>query len=362
MVVKNERETMNFSQRFPFLLRCFRPGRHLFVPQGSSPTLDLPPIIVPPAGGGAATPTPPGTLPLPVNQRLRFQQQQQQQRPSLSYLIFLSILFFFLSNRDESKPTDEEESTSLRSALGQREARRDGLAHWLGVNMTFQTNDSLPIEFEPDSHVNRVLLPTMHKLLDRQTGIGFEQPRYHQNLTGFVRGNWRAVPWSLEDLVLDEVYNTTEIIKQVVQSEDIESADNSTSVIIRRQLDEGGLGNTTTLSSNMTSPAIEYESVNITTTSNRTADRGDYPWTLGGKVSFNLREERSSVTGAGDNLMKLVDGELVGMKEGQRGNWEEEGPVSYLHVSVQIFPFFGLPHSQSFFFFSWAGRSNPEFD
>lgn len=222
--------------------------------------------------------------------------------------------------------------------MTQRESRRDGLAQWLGANTTFQivnSNDSVPIEFKPDSHVNKVLLPTIHKLLDRQTGI---EQRYHQNLTGFVRGNWRAVPWSLEDLKLEEVYNSTEMIKQAVKdSEDLESTDNSTFVNIRRQLEAGGLGNNTMLSSNITSPAVKYEWVNITATTNRTADRGSYPWTFGGKVSFNLREERSSVTGAGDDLLKLTDGNLVGMKEGKREEWEEEGPVSYLRVSVQIF-------------------------
>lgn len=244
----------------------------------------------------------------------------------------------------------------MRAALARREHRRDGLAVWLGVNTTYElpqngTNASSPfqiVEFAPDDHTNPVLLPTWHALMDRKDGRAF----YPQNLTGFVKGRWEAEDWSFERLGLNEVYNTTtlrEVVPEKLEEvaevpegdgeekekleepRDLAEEQASSATIVRRQLLKADpiLANATDLS-NSTLP----EMANVTVTTNRTVSRADFAWLAGGKVSFNLREEQTSIVGAVEapGGSEQDNGKLVEMMEGRSEEWEKEGPVTYLRV------------------------------
>lgn len=245
----------------------------------------------------------------------------------------------------------------MRAALARREHRRDGLAVWLGVNATYeapQNGTNAPsqlIEFAPVDHANPVLLPTWHALMDRKDGRAF----YPQNLTGFVKGRWGAEDWSFERLGLEEVYNTTTLREEVPEKlEEEEEAGaleevgeekdkleeprdlgeeqaSSAKAFVRRQLVDADpiLANATDLS-NSTLPTM----VNVTVSTNRTLSRADFAWLAGGKVSFNLREEQTSIGGAVEapEGREEDNGKLVEMKEGRDEDWEKEGPVTYLRV------------------------------
>lgn len=317
--------------------------------------MDLPPII---------SPTPvveAGTLPLPVstanqiNQRRLLEQQQiQQNRPNLSYLVFLSILFFFLNSRNEKEFLQDTTTVdSIKNNLNIRELRRDGLANWLGVNTTFinstTTNSnssssnitSIPIEFKPNPLVNPIILPKINKLLERKYFESGNNRFHHQNLTGLVRGQWKSLNLTLDSLGLTETFNTT-----VLKEMPIEVPLEKELLIVE---DEGEVEKIVPVDVPLIAPrapvdiieevknatiAPKTHLVNVTETTNRTEIRGNFKWLGSGKASFNLKEERSSVTGARKQISPVEDGQLVRQKVGEMEKWELEGPVSYLRVSL----------------------------
>lgn len=320
--------------------------------------MDLPPIIPP------ITPiVPAGTLPLPastpnqVNQRRLLEQQeaiQQAQRPSLSYLIFLSILFFFLNNRNEKEFIhDTTTIDSIKSNLRIRELRRDGLANWLGVNTTFihegdligtnssitnNGNTSIPIEFKPKPLINPIILPRINQLLERKSD---KNSFHHQNLTGLIRGDWKSMNLSLEGLGLSETFNTTtskempiEVPPEkelLVETEGVE-VEKTVAVDVPLIAPRAPVDRIEEVKNATILPKTHL--VNVTETTNRTEIRGKFKWLGSGKASFNLKEERSSVTGARKQVGLVEDGQLVRQKVGEMEKWELEGPVSYLRVSL----------------------------
>ncbi|ORY51219.1 hypothetical protein BCR35DRAFT_310713 [Leucosporidium creatinivorum] len=300
-------------------------------------------------------------------------QIQQQQRPSLSYFIFLSILFFMISNNNSSDmilATPEGEATlqRMKTNLAKREGKREGLARWLGVqgNQTEweeqhgwekrnETGEWTPgnssatvIEFHPDPNVNPVLLPGFKRLLVESR---VPNALYHQNLTGFVRGEWRTADWSLKGLGLEETWNTTEMRRPVVvdkekdgkaaeeeqtRLEGVEDnpASPAVAIVSRRQL-------------NSTLPPSPPELVNTTITHNRTRLRHDFPFFASpannnqggkGKVSFNLREEQSTAVGPIKPLQEgRGDGELLELVQVTE-EWQKAGPVTWLKGDVTFSP------------------------
>lgn len=295
----------------------------------------------------------------------------QQQRPSLSYFVFLSILFFMISNNNgpdmlaAGNPEGEATLQRMRDNLAKREGKRQGLATWLGVEgnqtaweeehgwVTLENgtwapgNDSATVvEFLPEDGVNPVLLPGLKRLMvDSRT----RDATYHQNLTGFVRGEWKAQDWSLAGLGLAETFetwkmerNTTAASALAVEAK-VEEAqqpaprveDNPASpavaIISRRQLNSSPPNDTSS------SPPPPPPLVNTTTTHNRTQLRHDFPFlhAQGGKVSFNLREEQGSAVGALKPLgVGRQDGQLLEMDRAAiNESWQGVGPATYLRVS-----------------------------
>lgn len=290
-------------------------------------------------------------------------QQQQQQRPSLSYFIFLSILFFIISNNNPNSDlllqTPEGEATvhRMRANLNKREGKRQGLARWLGLqgNQTeweqhhgWERNattgvwgpsntSATVIDFHPDPNLNPVLLPTLKRLL-----VDSRKPNamYHQNLTGFVRGEWETMDWSLQGLGLSETWNTTEMRRPVVVDSDSDPTEQPPQAQAR-------------VEDNPASPAVALISrrqlapsppalINTTLTHNRTLLRHSFPFFSTpsnksggkGKVSFNLREEQTSAVGAIKPLEEgRGDGELLQVVE-IREEWQKVGPVTWLKVSL----------------------------
>lgn len=291
--------------------------------------------------------------------------QQRQQRPSLSYFLFLSVLFWVISSNNapsDAFATRDERDQALermRSQLQRRQAKREGLAQWLGVgNRTLwdeqhtskldngtvvPINGSFlePIEFKPDNHVNNALLPRIQQLTTRSFTTG--ETIYPQNLTGFVRGDWRMeTGWTWEKLGLPEAFNTTEVREEVVQPKAndtrvsagmlpprVEDNPASPAQIVRRQLPHNG---------NMSSNGTTFESikrfVNVTVTTNRTEARGDFDYARSGKVSFNLREEQTRAVGPFKTLKaNRPDGELLVLNSSAvTGDWHRAGLATYLRV------------------------------
>lgn len=302
--------------------------------------METPPRPVPP------TTSRPGGLPQPGS----FQFQQQQQRPSLSYFIFLSILFFIISNNGGEVGVSERNSVDqLAAALARREMRRDGLAVWLGINTTYSasngTNASEIIEFEPTSSLNPVLLPLVRQLV--RQGEPLEHVFFPQNLTGIVKGRWAPGHWTYEQLGLEETFNVTSLVERAneavptvgegsaplnmtVESESVKG--NETTLPQRRDRVGEGIAEKDVVANNDTVPSRVM--VNQTTTFNRTELQAYFDFHLGGRVTFNnLREEQSSVIGPVVLPTKGDDsGTLLKARVGELAEWERSGPAVYLKV------------------------------
>lgn len=287
--------------------------------------------------------------------------QGQQQRPSLSYFVFLSILFWVISNNNspgEAYANSDERDHALERMTNQlhlREAKREGLAQWLGQgNMTLwnethtvtldngttvPTNASyaLPISFRPERHVNAALLPRIEQVSAKPTPRAY----YPQNVTGFIRGDWMMEQdWTLEKLGLHETFNTTELrlveeprndtttAAKAKQPARVEDNPASPAQIVRRQVAEP-------VDTRGTAKVPAQKWVNVTITTNRTETRRDFPFEHGGKVSFNLREEQTSAVGPIEELEPgRTDGELLQLRtSGIKAEWEKAGPVTYLKAS-----------------------------
>ncbi|KAK4055811.1 hypothetical protein OIO90_003064 [Microbotryomycetes sp. JL221] len=304
-----------------------------------------------------------------------------QQRPSLSYFMFLTVLLFMMSNNGQpgvSLAERNEQLERMTNALHLRQAKREGLAQWLGVgnqtqweldhtieldNGTRVTSNetwSDVIKFELDPHRNDALVPVLQNLLEdeqqssdktMQRPVAAGQRFFAQNLTGFVRGDWTYdSQWSYAKLGLPEAYNTTEQRQKTDASDKDTSSSDSASqgtipeppsdeaggqarMVVRRNPQEASNDAATTKNTTEVS-----QLVNVTVTTNRTEQRHDFPFTQGGKVSFNFREEQTSAVGPILPLTKdWKDGRLLEPRPGGANeSWEEAGPITYLRGELTM--------------------------
>lgn len=309
--------------------------------------------LLPTTNPNGPTPAPsPGTAVLDV-----------RRRPTITSGIWILLLFLFLNNGNNNQiggPPDPEAANRMKRLLRIRELKRDGLAIWLGINTTY-TNSSTPrvdpvestaganateepIPFVPNNEGRlSALVPSLHSLLGRNSRTHY----YPQNVTGFVKGTWDREDWSYEKLGIEETFNTTALVKVEPPpegpSEEESEAEIRDETEVRDEAeirDEAeGLVSRTLPNSHYKRQLPSNESiplVNVTTTTNRTESRGAFAWSEGGKVTFNLREDLTSVVGAVDyvNSFKNGEGQLASLREGPKEPWELEGPVVYIRVSL----------------------------
>ncbi|KAL8293462.1 hypothetical protein RQP46_000163 [Phenoliferia psychrophenolica] len=289
-----------------------------------------------------------------------FRQQQQRPQNNMSSFVFLSILFFLLSNNNGNEDPTSEVATMdrLMTNLEHRELRRDGLALWLGLNVTSHNHTSpstntsaptntstlLPIPFTPTPHANPALVPLLHTLLDP----ALHPAHYPQNLTGLGKGTWSPGDWTFERLGIPEAYNTTsEEPLPPSPADDASAKPNNVFVDAAAAPPadggkaQGGKGSAAAVPEPIdppfvrraeaevadedTKPGLERVVVdaapatvpivyhNVTTTTNRTLNRGEFPWTKGGKLTLQLVEDQTSAVGAVQlPTGALEDGKLLG--------------------------------------------------
>ncbi|KAK4046804.1 hypothetical protein OIV83_005799 [Microbotryomycetes sp. JL201] len=302
-----------------------------------------------------------------------------QQRPSLSYFVFLTMLLFMLSNNGSSGVTNDDRARieqRLTDALHLRQAKREGLAQWLGIGNQTRWDEMHPtsklldngtrvsvnqssfaqvIPFEPRDHVNDAVLPLLRDLLDDDlTDDSSHQAYYAQNLTGFVRGEWTFdTDWTYDRLRLPESYNTTQQREEKPETKDNSPdeagqksqlepeeppSDRVGGPFRRLRRRQEGDEHDAPASAEDSAASAGPKLVNVTVTTNRTEQRHQFPFTAGGKVSFNVREEQTSAVGP---ILPLTpdwqDGRLLEMRPGgPQEPWEQAGPVTYLHAKLTM--------------------------
>ncbi|GAA5889239.1 hypothetical protein JCM5296_005843 [Sporobolomyces johnsonii] len=320
-------------------------------------------------------------------------------RPNYSYFIFLSLLFYLLSSNHPSgsplsfPPSSDSDSafSRARNQLLLREARREGLARWVGasntsgewLNSTYfpdlttdtanETTRVAVIPFEPSTEgepkvlVDAVLRQLMHRDQEADGRI------YAQNLTGFVKGNWEARRWSFADLGLNETWTTERQVEpapggDAAGSESPSNATTSEPVasLRRRQLDASSpspspssptptasASPSLSPSSNVTLSST-HNLTTLTETHNRTLLRGSFPFLSPSPLSsptrslkpnkalFNLRSVQTSATGPvvfPPDEDETDDSQLLRVRLGDPSeweNWERKGPVVYVGGDLML--------------------------
>ncbi|KPV74291.1 uncharacterized protein RHOBADRAFT_54134 [Rhodotorula graminis WP1] len=292
-------------------------------------------------------------LPLPVAQQQRI---QQPQRPSISYFVFLSLLFYLMNSSQPQgnslglQPRDDDSSfqrrlDQQRAALLRREARAEGIARWLGqsnsstdylasVYYPHIANGSAPTLAPPPSSANSTTsspppppslteayrIPTFEPRTDGELApvpslvarlfadstpldpAGRPDARvYPHNLTGFAKGTWAPSTYTWADLGLNETWTSARRVE--VPRPDSPRA-NETALEPER-----GPPSSPSPSPLARRAAQNATSANSTTTTivvdvhNRTLSRGTYPWLSRRtspsvrRASFNLREVQTSAVG-----------------------------------------------------------------
>lgn len=267
----------------------------------------------------------------------------QQQRPSVSFFFFLSLLFFLMSNNNPKNQLMAGNNTMqaliiqrqelIRAqAIEDRLIKRNALAMYLNVPSTQNDSDSAhaTTSYSPVNQINPVLLPSIHTLM---THLALpSRPIYHQNLTGFVRGNWLNSNYSYVTLGLEELYTITlpPSLPPLNATATTTTTTASNSSISKRQEI-----NSTVSNHNTTEVKWETKEMNRTTLRGHAMD-----WMNGGKIAFNFREEQSSAVVGIESLLNLQGGELmlrhqIHQERGQQGDqeWRDQGTVTYLRVS-----------------------------
>lgn len=328
----------------------------------------------------------------PPNQQVA---RVQQQRPDLRFIVrlstpatarssqadslrtrtqfFLMMMFWMMqSNGTQGPSLADQVSTgdvsaaeayaNARAGLLRREARREGIARWLGVGN--QTGEWLNSTYFPDvangtappssndtayeayrienyaPHSDGELAPVpplvRDMFADATPKDEGDYRLYQQNLTGFAKGSWHARRFSFEELGLNETWHETRVVvKKPEQAEGPAGNETVASEVatrlLRRQND--------TALSNLTT---------VIDTFNRTSLRGSFPWLSSLTANpftlrkthpamFNLRSLQTSATGPIMPLPSdptLVDeGELLRMRQDDPASWEEwekEGPAVYV--------------------------------
>ncbi|BGP33521.1 hypothetical protein JCM10296v2_005325 [Rhodotorula toruloides] len=297
----------------------------------------------------------------------------QQQRPDLRFIFFLMMMFWMMQSNGTQGPSlaaqvstgdvsAAEAYANARAGLLRREARREGIARWLGVGN--QTGEWLNSTYFPDvangtappasngtayeayrienyaPHSDGELMPVpplvRDMFADTTPKDEGDYRLYQQNLTGFAKGSWHARRFTFEELGLNETWQETRVVVKKPEETDRAAANETVAseaatLLLRRQND--------TASSNLTT---------VIDTFNRTSLRGSFPWlssltanplTLrrSHPAMFNLRSLQTSATGPVMPLPSdptLVDeGELLHMRQDDPAtwqDWEKEGPAVYV--------------------------------
>jgi hypothetical protein len=283
---------------------------------------------------------------------------------------------------------------SHQSQLLLREARRQGIARWLGLDnstnpyleskyypqvangtspptATSNETDAAPraykvMPFVPDTDPE--LAPVHALVTDLFAARAEPHHLYLQNLTGFAKGHWEPLPFTYADLGLNETW--TEETRPVPPPaaapasapEEEEGGDGvevaqalaeQPVLLIRRQSDTAN----ETTSAPTTAPGSNV------VVYNRTLQRGTFPWldnsspmssaskrTETHHATFNLRSLQTSATGpvlrhsSGED----EDGHVLRVKDRSSINgwqeWEKLGPVVYvggkltLHAPSRLSP------------------------
>ncbi|GAA5856131.1 hypothetical protein JCM9279_004922 [Rhodotorula babjevae] len=285
-------------------------------------------------------------LPLPVAQQQRI---QQPQRPSISYFVFLSLLFYLMnssSNQGNSlglQPRDDDSFQRRldhqRAALLRREARAEGIARWLGdsnsstdyLASTYYpaiANGSAPTLVPSSSSTdspsdNSTTAPPPRPTLTEAYRIPPFEPRadgelapvpslvarlfadatpldpagrpdarvYPQNLTGFAKGTWTPATYAWADLGLNETWTTERRVE-------VPEPDSPRANETAPEPGEGAAPSSPTALGRrqavVETPSAQYATSSNSTTTvivdvhNRTLSRGTYPW-LSRRTSSSAR-------------------------------------------------------------------------
>lgn len=307
--------------------------------------------------------------------------------------LFLSLLIYLMNQnqaqtgnliRSASSSSSSAAYESHQSQLLLREARRQGIARWLGLDNS--TNPYLESKYYPqvangtsppsttndtatDAEATRAYkvtsfvpdtepeLAPVHDLVTDLFAARAERPHrlYLQNLTGFAKGHWELFPFTYSDLGLNETWTeavpvpaTDVAAAPMTAVEEEEEGGNGVEVaqalaeqpvlLIRRQSDT---------SNESTSAATTSPEPNVLVY-NRTLQRGTFPWLDTSSTpprrsethhaTFNLRSLQTSATGpvlrrsSGED--EDEDGQVLRVKDGSSRTgwqeWEQLGPVVYV--------------------------------
>ncbi|GAA5888571.1 hypothetical protein JCM6882_009001 [Rhodosporidiobolus microsporus] len=210
--------------------------------------------------------------------------QAQQQRPSLTYFVFMALLFYLINTSpapanlgrfrtDGSEQNADAIYSGRREGLLRREARAEGLARWLGVgamngtetfngtswlnsthyplvangtapsSLSLPINDSsnsssandttplpsldlVPIPIPPFAPSLDPELPPVIPLVQRlfsshPTSMAQGDARvYPQNLTGFGKGSWEVRRFAWGELGLNETWEEQYVVDETALEED----------------------------------------------------------------------------------------------------------------------------------------------
>ncbi|KAI5475790.1 hypothetical protein MNV49_000841 [Pseudohyphozyma bogoriensis] len=263
----------------------------------------------------------------------------QPQRPSLSYFIFLSILFYTLQN-NQVNPYERDSRDAARLALQRDQLVRDGVAEAIGEPLKYNTTAKLIGAEEgnvTDIHaipyeVGTVDVPAMVRTqvadvlrLDGRAKA-VEGRGMPMNVSGFIRGPWEAIT-SLQELGLDETFNLTRQVPREEVAED-GARGNANATVVRRAEE----------ATDKDKALKVDEMVNKTRTYNRTTLRGDFDFTTPGKMHWDLIEWQEWAVGpfVEDAKGRDDDGELLIERE-PKEEWEKEGPAVFISGPLQFY-------------------------
>lgn len=316
--------------------------------------------------------------------------------------LFLSLLIYLMNQNQaqtgnlirsaSSSSSSSAAYDSHQSQLLLREARRQGIARWLGLDNssnpyleskyypriangtaspTTISNDTTAeaaraykvMPFVPDTEPE---LEPVYDLVTDLFAARAEPPHHHlylQNLTGFAKGHWEPLPFTYSDLGLNETWieETRSLappasdapaapVPAPEEEEDDEGVEVAQALaeqpvlLIRRQSDTAN---------ETTSAATTSPETNVVVY-NRTLQRGTFPWLDNSPPSsspakrsethhatFNLRSLQTSATGpvlrrssGEDEDENDEDGHVLRVKDSSSmtgwQEWEKLGPVVYV--------------------------------